>query len=111
MVKVLYVGDAGVLAGPIFFASPFMMKIKGLSMSIFNKSLIDALESDKDIKVVHMNLWDAFRLPKTLEELKEYDVVILSDINAESIYFYPEFHASSEIWKKDNNETQKVKGY
>ncbi len=98
--KVLYVGDAGVLVGPLFLGSPFLMELKGLDVKIWGQPLIDALQSDPEIKVIHMPAWTAYRdFPRTPKDLSEYAVIILSDVEAESLYFYPEFYTPSE-WTK-----------
>lgn len=110
MIKILYVGDAGVLAGPIFFASPFIMEIKGLSVNVFGEPLIKAFEKDNEIKVTHMSSWDAYaNFPKTLEEMKQYDIIILSDVEAETLFFYPEFYTPSEYGKKTITKPNRLK--
>ncbi len=100
-IKVLYVGDSGVLVGPIFVGSPFLMEIKNLDVRVWGEPLIKALESDLEIKVTHMSTWEAYRrFPRSLDELSKYDVVILSDVEAEVLYFFPEFYTPSEYGKK-----------
>jgi uncharacterized membrane protein len=99
-IKVLYVGDSVTLIGPIFIASPFIMEIKEFNVSIVAKPLIDVFQKNPEINLRYMTSWDAYsQFPKTKEELKNYDVLILSDVDADTIYFYPEFYMPSE-WGK-----------
>lgn len=100
MVKVLYAGDSGALVGPLFVASPFLMEIKGFNVHVWGQPLIDGLRKERDIEVRYMTSWEAFRdFPRTAQAMAEYDVVLLSDIEAESILFYPEFYTPAEYGK------------
>ncbi|MEM2744866.1 MAG: glutamine amidotransferase, partial [Nitrososphaerota archaeon] len=99
-IRVLYVGDSVTLIGPIFIASPFIMEIKEFNVSIVAKPLIDVFQKNPEINLRYMTSWDAYsQFPKTVEELKNYDVLILSDVDADTLYFYPEFYMPSE-WGK-----------
>ena len=99
MIKVLYAGDAGALVGPLFIPSPFTMEIKNFQMHVWGQPLIDGLQSDPEIKVTHMTAWDAYsKFPKTPEELAQYDVVMLCEVETDTLYFYPEFYTPS-MWK------------
>ena len=97
LVKLLYVGDSGALLGPLFIASPFLMEIKGFNVHIWGQLLIDGLSREPDIDVKHMSSWEAFReFPRTAEAMAEYDVILLSDIEADVLLFYPEFYTPAE---------------
>jgi len=114
LIRVLYVGDAGALAGPFFFASPFIVDLKGFSVHVWAQPLIDALKKSPEIDVKHMAPWDAFRsFPKTVKEMSNYDVIIISDVEAETILFYPEFYTPSEYEKfiVRPNRTKVIKEY
>ena len=80
--KVLYAGDAASKIGPIFVASPFNFEVKGFSHHIWGQPLIDAL-TEGQIEVRHADF------PRTVEELSEYDVVIISDCEFEVLALYP----------------------
>jgi len=100
MINVLYVGDAGALAGPYFFASPFIVDLKGFDVKVWAQRLIDALKQDEETDVKHMSPWEAYReFPRTVDALSQYDVVVLSDVDAETLFFYPEFYTPSEYEK------------
>ena len=87
--KVLYVGDACTKVGPMFLASPFNLEMKGMSHHIWGQPLIDAM-TNAGIEVRHLTNTDAISLfPRTVEELSEYDVVILSDCEYEVLALYP----------------------
>jgi len=87
--KVLYAGDACIKIGPVFVASPFNLEVKGISHHIWGKPLIDALTAD-GIEVTHMTNDQAISdFPRTVEELSQYDVIILSDCECEVLSLYP----------------------
>lgn len=87
--KVLYAGDACSKIGPIFMASPFNMEVKGFSHHIWGQPLIDALKSN-GIEVTHMTNDQAIsEFPRTVEDLSNYDVVIISDCECEVLSLYP----------------------
>jgi uncharacterized membrane protein len=88
--KVLYAGDFAVKIGPIFIASPFNVEVKGLSANVWGQALIDGLQAEGDITVTHMPPHVAISdFPRTPDALAEYDALILSDIECESLALYP----------------------
>ena len=98
VIKVLYAGDSSGLI-TWYYESPFLIDFKEFKYYDVGKPLTKALEQAGDIKVVRMMNWDAYeRFPSTIEELKEYDVVILSDIEAEILLLHPIFYHPEE-WK------------
>ncbi len=90
-ISVLYVGDAGVLLGPNIIASPFYYETKGYEVHIWCQPVLDALNADPDITVEHMTTWRALKeFPETSKAIAEkYDVVILSDVEQETLVLYP----------------------
>ena len=51
----------------------------------------DALKKYPDVEIVHMPNHIALNLfPKTVEELQNYDILILSDVGRNTLTFYPE---------------------
>jgi len=87
--KVLYAGDACTKIGPIFMASPFNLEVKGVSHHIWGQPLIDALEKE-NIEVKHLRNEDAIgEFPRTVEDLSEYDVLMISDCECEVLSLYP----------------------
>ncbi len=94
--KVLYAGDACTKVGPLFLASPFNLEMKGISHHIWGQPLIDAM-TKAGIEVRHLTNADAIaEFPRTVEELSEYDVVIISDCEYEVLALYPFWMADAE---------------
>ena len=95
--KVLYAGDSAAKIGPIFVASPFNVEVKGFSTHVWGKPLIDALEQG-GIHVTHMTPDVAIsEFPRTVEGLKEYDAVMLSDCECEVLALYPFWIPGAEV--------------
>ncbi|MDR1651000.1 MAG: glutamine amidotransferase [Synergistaceae bacterium] len=87
--KVLYAGDACTKVGPVFIASPFNLEVKGVSHHIWGQPLIDALGKN-GIEVKHLTNDQAIsEFPRTVEDLSEYDALIISDCEAEVLSLYP----------------------
>ncbi len=90
IIKVLYAGDSGAVMGPHIIASPLNYESKGFEVHVWCQQVLDALNGETDINVRHMTPWEAFeKFPETPEQLAEYDVVILSDIEWEVLVLYP----------------------
>ncbi|MBP7496062.1 MAG: hypothetical protein KA792_00155 [Bacteroidales bacterium] len=90
-IRVLYIGDAGVVLGPNIIASPFYYEQKGYEVHIWCQPLLDELAKEPDIKVEHMTNWRAIaELPETAKDIAaKWDVIILSDIEQECLVLYP----------------------
>lgn len=90
-IRVLYVGDTGVILGPNIIASPFYYETKGYQVSVWCQPVLDALNASGDITVEHMANWDALaKFPETTEDIAaKYDVVVLSDCEQEVLVLYP----------------------
>ena len=87
--KVLYAGDACTKIGPLFVASPFNLEVKGVSHHIWGQPLIDALKKD-GIDVKHLRNDEAItEFPRTVEELSQYDALIISDCECEVLSLFP----------------------
>lgn len=60
--------------------------------------IIQTLKTEPSLKVNHMPSWIVGReFPRTVKELSEYDVLILSDVEADVFYLYPEFSVSPSL--------------
>jgi uncharacterized membrane protein len=95
MIHVLYCGDSSANVENIFFQSPFFFEQKGLDVRVWGEHLIKALESDPDIRVTHMPSWVAYKkFPTSLDDLKKFDVVILSDVENVVLTLYEQFFPS-----------------
>lgn len=109
-IKVLYVGDSGIVFGPIIFESPFIIEVKDAYYRNWAKYFID-LVADENIEITHIDSIRAYReFPRDYMELKKYDVIILSDVSSEIIRFYPEFFPIEEVSEKRFIETKDYVG-
>ena len=87
LVKVLYVGD---------YSLEVMLELKGVELLALGNSSFDlskhlkeALEKE-GIEVEHMPAYKAYKyFPESLDDLKRYDVLILSDIGSDTLLLYP----------------------
>jgi len=89
MIRVLYVGDGSIrLETEVKGAevTQYVSRVKDAA-----RHLRDALASDPDIRVTHLPPYLTFmQFPETAEALRaDYDVVILSDIGADTFTTYP----------------------
>jgi len=84
------VGDAAAMISPTLVASPYNVEVKGFSTHIWCQPVLDALNAQPDIRATHLPNWVALEeFPETPEALTRYDVVILSDVEAEVLLLYP----------------------
>lgn len=96
MMKILYVGDSGTMA-LTYTGSPFWVEQKNLEVRNFGLPLLQALQEDPEIEVTYMPTWEAYKsFPRSVEDLLNYDVLILSDVEYDSIIYYPEFYTPSK---------------
>jgi len=112
MIRVLYVGDAGLVVGPLIFESPFLIEIKDAYVREWGHYLIDAVRRvDGGITFTYIRTVDAYRrFPRTLDELRQYDVIVLSDVSSEVLLFYPEFFPIEELREAEALERGKYVG-
>jgi len=89
MIRVLFAGEGW---------TTLQLNIKGFDIfhlggyQDFGRWFREALSKFDDVEIVHMPDYVAFQeFPKTVEELKKFDVVVLSDIGSNSLVLYPEF--------------------
>jgi uncharacterized membrane protein len=86
-IKVIYSGDFD------FVSSTFLKGFSAYTSGYFvdaSSYLRKALEADPNINVTYISTPNAnVYFPKTIEELKKYDVVILSDIPADTLLLLP----------------------
>lgn len=96
--RVLYAGGAGAMFGPLFALSPFALEVKGLQFHNWARSFIEGLEQGGEIRVQQLPSWEVYSsFPRRLEDLRQYQVVVIEEVEADIFYFYPEFYAP-EVW-------------
>lgn len=89
-IRVLYVGDSGLTVGAVSASSNFSYDQRGVGMDIAAQKILDAWRKNPRYEVSYLTGWDALaKFPETPEALKAYDVVILSDVDSDSIVLYP----------------------
>jgi uncharacterized membrane protein len=95
-IRVLYVGDSGTMA-LTYVGSPFWVEQKNLEVWNFALPLLNAVKNDPEISVTYMPTWEAYKnFPKSIEELLQYDVLVLSDVEYDALIYYPEFYTTSK---------------
>jgi len=98
MIKMLYTGDSGIVLGPIAFETPFIMEIKDAYLREWGHYLINALKNNPNISITYIPSIQAYRsFPKNYDELKQYDIIMLSDLSAEVLMFFPEFFPLEQL--------------
>jgi uncharacterized membrane protein len=92
MIKVLYVGDSAIIMGfelKGIEVNPLTLRYGGMERG--STALAQALKQNPNITVVHIpSLFALYEFPKTVRELEEYDVIILSDVGRDTLLLYPE---------------------
>ncbi len=89
MAKVLYIGD-GSAPLRMVIASPFNVEFKGFGTYVWSEDFLKAL-AEAGHHVVHMQNWEAHaRFPQEPDELAQYNLVILSDVERDVLLLYPE---------------------
>jgi uncharacterized membrane protein len=89
-VRLLYVGDASITAGAVSADSNFSYDRRGVGVEIAAQKILDAWRRNPRYEVSYLTGWEALaQFPETPEALKKYDVVILSDVDSDSLVLYP----------------------
>src|SRR5574337_1178415 len=93
-IRVLYVGDSSVTLGAVGAGSNFTYDQRGVSFEIAAQKILDAWRRNPRYEVSYLTGWDALaQFPETPEALGRYDVVILSDVDSDSLVLYPQDRA------------------
>ncbi|MEM2677757.1 MAG: glutamine amidotransferase, partial [Thermofilaceae archaeon] len=110
--RVLYVGDSGLVFGPLIFESPFLIEVKDAYVREWGSYLIEAVRrEDPSIEFDYLRTVDAYRLfPRDYEGLRRYDILILSDVSSEVLAFYPEFFPIEQLREAELLEKGKYVG-
>ena len=89
MIKFLLVGDTSVR---------LEIELKGNDAEFFvapavkQTFLTEAIESNPDIKVTHMGVESTLaEFPRTIEKLREYQVIMFTDVDSDAFQLYPDF--------------------
>ena len=112
MKKVYYVGDWAILTGPVFAETPFHHSPKGLEIFNYGIWLKEALEKDPTYQVNSVSAWDFYNNlgPGDYEQiLKDYDLIIFSDVDAKLFQLSPKFFDRSKFSGLVRTEIKKDK--
>ncbi len=94
-IHVLYVGDSSLTAGTGSAISNFAYDQRGVGVEIDAQKILDAWCKNPRYEVSYLTGWDALaKFPETPENLSPYDVVILSDVDSDSLLLYPAARAT-----------------
>jgi uncharacterized membrane protein len=93
--RVLYVGDSDVTVGALSAGSNFTYDQRGVQINIAAEKILSAWRKNPKYEVSYLTGWDALaKFPETPQDLRRYDVVILSDVDSDSLVLYPEARMS-----------------
>jgi len=89
-IRVLYVGDSALTTGAVGASSNFSYDQRGVSVEVAAQKILDAWRKNPRYEVAYLTGWEALaQFPETPEALRAYDVVILSDVDSDSLVLYP----------------------
>jgi uncharacterized membrane protein len=89
--RVLYVGDSSMTAGTTSAESNFVYDQRGVRIVIGAQKILDAWRANPRFEVSYLTAWDALaKFPETPEALHDFDVVVLSDVDSDSLVLYPD---------------------
>src|SRR3569623_1851610 len=91
--RVYYIGDWAVQIGPVYAETSFNHAAKGLDFINYGHWLMDAIQSTGEFEVKSVPTWDFYNMPPGGYEkvLKDYDIVIFSDVEAKNFQLNPQF--------------------
>lgn len=89
-IRLLYVGDSAIVAGTVSASSNFTYDRRGVGIFNDAERILNIWREDPRFDVTYMPGWDALaKFPETPADLADYDVVILSDVDSDSLVLYP----------------------
>ena len=89
-IRILYVGDSSVTLGAMGAGSNFSYSQNGVQIEVAAEKILNAWRKNPRFEVSYLTGWDALaQFPETPEALHRYDVVLLSDVDSDSLVLYP----------------------
>jgi uncharacterized membrane protein len=89
-IRVLYVGDSSLSAGTSSATSNFTYDRRGIQIEVAAQKILDSWRKNPRYEVSYLTGWDALSsFPETTEELRNYNLVALSDVDSDSLVLYP----------------------
>ena len=94
-IRILYAGDSWLTAAIWSAGSSFSYDLRGASVECSAEKILDEWRKNPRYELTYMAGWDVLsEFPETPEALSHYDVLILSDIDSDSIVLYPNDRAT-----------------
>lgn len=89
-IRILYAGDSWFTATSLSVASSFSYDLRGASVDNSAEKILELWRRNPRYEVSYIAGWDVVsKFPETPEALSQYHVLILSDIDSDSIVLYP----------------------
>jgi uncharacterized membrane protein len=88
--RILFAGNSWLTATTLSAGSSFAYDLRGVSVENTVESILAAWRKNPRYDVTYLAGWDVLaRFPETPQDLRLYSVVILSDIDSDSLVLYP----------------------
>ena len=88
--RILYAGSSWMTAITLSTASSFSYDLRGAAVENTAESILSTWRRNPRYDVTYLTAWDALaKFPETPEALRHYSVVILNDIDSDSLVLYP----------------------
>jgi uncharacterized membrane protein len=88
--RILYAGSSWMTAITLSTASSFSYDLRGAAVENTAESILSTWRKNPCYDVTYLTAWDALaKFPTTPEALGHYNVVILNDIDSDSLVLYP----------------------
>ncbi len=88
--KILYVGSSWMTAITLSSASSFAYDLRGAAVENTAEHILASWRENPHYEVTYLTAWDALaRFPETPEALRRYSVLILNDVDSDSLVLYP----------------------
>jgi uncharacterized membrane protein len=94
-IRILYAGDSWLTAATWSAGSSFSYDFRGTSVEYSAEKILEEWRRNPRYEVTYMAGWDVVsKFPETTEALGRHDVLILSDLDSDSIVLYPNDRAT-----------------
>jgi uncharacterized membrane protein len=89
-IRIFYVGDSWLTAGTLSAGTGFSYDLRGVSVENAAEPILERWRKNARYQVSYLAGWDVLaRFPETPERLKQHDIIILSDVDSDSLVLYP----------------------
>lgn len=89
-IRVLFAGSSWLTATTLSAGTSFAYDLRGVSVENTVERILAAWRKNPRLDVTYMTGWDALaKFPEALQDLGHYDVILLSDVDSDSLVLYP----------------------